>query len=146
MSPEYSLEGSMLKLQSFGHLMGRTNSLEKTLMLGKNEGGRRTGWQRMKWLDGITDWTDIRSQTELNWTKETFSQAGSVGSFGISESSITEKKKNHRICIEKLPVKKWLTCLHPLIASGDWVWRHGIYSRTLGKGQELNALRTLWGD
>ena len=55
--PEYSLEGVMLKLklQHFGHLMRRTDSLEKTLMLGKIEGGRRRGWQRMRWLDGITN-------------------------------------------------------------------------------------------
>ena len=55
-SPEYSLEGLMLKLklQSFGQLMGRTNSLEKTLMLGKIEGRRRRGRQTMRWLDGIT--------------------------------------------------------------------------------------------
>ena len=52
-NPEYSLEGLMLKLQYFGHLMGRTDSLEKTLMLGKTEGGRRRGQQRMRWLDGI---------------------------------------------------------------------------------------------
>ena len=56
-SAEYSLEGLMLKLkfQYFGHLMQRTDSLEKTLMLGKVEGGGRTGWQRMRWLDGITN-------------------------------------------------------------------------------------------
>ena len=56
-SPEYSLEGLMLKLklQYFGHLMQRTDSLEKTLILGKIEGRRRRGWQRMIWLDGITD-------------------------------------------------------------------------------------------
>ena len=54
-SPEYSLEGLMLKLQYFGHLMQRTESLEKTLMLGKIEGRRRRGQQRMRWLDGITD-------------------------------------------------------------------------------------------
>ena len=56
-SPGYSLEGLMLKLkrQSFGHLMRRTDSLEKTVMLGKIEGARRRGWQRMRWLDGITD-------------------------------------------------------------------------------------------
>ena len=56
-SPEYSLEGLMLKLklQYFGHLMRRTDSFEKTLMLGKIEGGRRRGRQRMKWLGGITD-------------------------------------------------------------------------------------------
>ena len=56
-SPEYSLEGLMLKLklQYFGHLMGRTDSFEKTLMLGKIEGGRRRGQQRMRWFDDITD-------------------------------------------------------------------------------------------
>ena len=60
-SPENSLEGLMvkLKLQYFGHLMRRTDSLEKTLMLGKIEGGRRRGWQRMRWLDGITDSMDM---------------------------------------------------------------------------------------
>ena len=60
-SPEYSLEGLMLKLklQYFGHLMGRTDSLEKTLMLGKIEGRRRKGWQGMRWLNGITDSMDM---------------------------------------------------------------------------------------
>ena len=60
-NPEYSLERLMLKLklQYFGHLMGRADSLEKTLMLGKIEGRRRRGWQRMRWLDGITDSVDM---------------------------------------------------------------------------------------
>ena len=60
-SPEYSLDGLMLKLklQYFGHLMRRTDSLEKTLMLGKIEGRRRRGQQRMKWLDGITDSVNV---------------------------------------------------------------------------------------
>ena len=59
-NPEYSLGGLMLKvkLQYFGHLMWRANSLEKTLMLGKTEGKRRRGWQRMRWLDGVTDSMD----------------------------------------------------------------------------------------
>ena len=65
-SPEYSLEGLMLKLklQYFGHLMQRTNSFEKTLMLGKIEGRRKRGQQRMRWLDGITDWMGM-SLSEL---------------------------------------------------------------------------------
>ena len=58
-SPECSLEGLKLKLQYFGHLMQRTDSLEKTLMLGKTEGGRRRGRQRMRWLDGITNSKDM---------------------------------------------------------------------------------------
>ena len=60
-SPEYSLEGLMLKLkcQYFGHLIWRTDSFEKTLMLGKTEGKRRRGWQRLGWLDDITNWMDM---------------------------------------------------------------------------------------
>ena len=60
-NPEFSLEGLMLKLklQCFGHLMGRADSLEKTLMLRKTEGRRRRGWQRMRWLDGIADSVDM---------------------------------------------------------------------------------------
>ena len=61
-NPEYSLEGQVLKLklQYFGHLMQRADSLEKTLMLGKTEGSRRRGQQRMRWLDGITDSMDMK--------------------------------------------------------------------------------------
>ena len=58
-SPEYSLEGLMLKVQYFGHLIRRTDSLEKILMLGKIEGRRRRGWQRMRWLDDITNMVDM---------------------------------------------------------------------------------------
>ena len=58
-NPDYSLEGLILKLEYFGHLMWRTDSLEKPLMLGKIEGGWRRGWQRLRWLDGITDSMDM---------------------------------------------------------------------------------------
>ena len=91
-NPEYSLEGLMLKLkfQSFGHLIQRADSLEKTLMLGKMEGRRRRRWQRMRWLDGITDSMYIGFEQALGDSEGQGSLA-CCSSWGHKESDTKEQ-------------------------------------------------------
>ena len=99
-NPEYSLEGLMLKLQYFGYLMQRANSLEKTLMLGKIEGRRRRGQQRMRWLDGFTNSMDmsLNKLQEIGKDGEGRGSLACCSPWSCKESDTTYQLNNNNYC------------------------------------------------
>ena len=142
-SPEYSLEGLMLKLkpQYFGHLMQRTDSLEKTLMLGKIEGRRRRGWQRMRWLEGITNSMDMSLVMER--------EAWCAAVYGVRHDWATELMCQNGVAVKRLEMSPFLRETVTGFTKG-WLirtWEIGCVTerRVCGGGAQIQSMEVWHG-